>query len=132
MTLVDRSTRCFLGCRIVKSRSAEEAQGLIDDAPAAKSYFSDNFKIYWGVEYGRSRYVAMRNKSETFAVEAGNAELRHYLARLTRRSRCFSRSLDALRTAVKLFINAWNRRQIHSRTYPKYKKHVSDFACTLD
>ena len=121
-----------IGLSIVKVRSAQEAQALVDNAPAAKSYFSDNFKIYWGVEYGGSRYVAMRNKSETFAVEAGNAELRHYLARLTRRSRCFSRSLEALKTAVKLFINAWNRRQIHNRSYPKYKMHLSDFASTLD
>ena len=132
MTLVDRETRCFLAYRIVEARSVEEAQALVDEAPAAKSYFSDNFKIYWNVEYGKARYVAMRNKSETYAVEAGNAELRHYLARLTRRSRCFSRTLEALKTAVKLFINAWNRRQIHNRAHPKYKMHVSDFACTLD
>ncbi|MBP9502950.1 MAG: IS1 family transposase [Candidatus Promineofilum sp.] len=39
----------------------------------------------------------MDDKSETYSVEAGNAELRHYLARLGRKSRCFSRSIKALR-----------------------------------
>ena len=132
ITVVDRYTRCFLQYEVVQVRSTEEVQSLIDDLPAAKNYFSDNFSIYWSVDYGRSRFVAMRNKSETFSVEGGNAELRHYLARLTRRSRCFSRTLDALKVAVKLFVNAWNRRQIHNRTYPNYKLPVCSFACTLD
>jgi IS1 family transposase len=57
-------------------------------------------------------------KSQTYAVEANNAELRHDLAHLARTSRCFSRSIDALRRAVKLFVCAWNRRQLHRRTYP--------------
>src|SRR5205085_12364126 len=36
-------------------------------------------------------------------------------ARLARKSRCFSRSLDALRRAVTLFVHAWNRRQLHKQ-----------------
>jgi IS1 family transposase len=32
----------------------------------------------------------MPDKSQTYSVEADNAELRPYLARLARRSRCFS------------------------------------------
>ena len=132
MTLVDRQTRCFLDYRVVKERSTEAVQSMIDSVPTAKNYFSDNFSIYWSVEYGKSRYVAMWDKSETYAVEAGNAELRHYLARLARRSRCFSRCIKALYRAVKLFVNAWNRRQIYRQAYPRYKANVSDFACALD
>ena len=63
------------------------------------------------------------------SLEADNAELRHYLARLARKSRCFSRSIDALRRAVKLFVHAWNRRQLHKRAFPRYACHVSDFVC---
>jgi len=51
-------------------------------------------------------------------------ELRHYLARLVRKSRCFSRSIHALWTAVKLFVFAWNCRQLHKRAFPKYPAHV--------
>ena len=53
--------------------------------------------------------------------------LRHYLARLARRSRCFSRSIEALRRHVKLFIYAWNRRQLYRRLHPNYPAHVIHF-----
>ncbi len=66
---------------------------------------------------------------QTYSVEADNAALRHDLARLRRKSRCFSRSIDALRRAVKLFVYAWNRRQLHKRAYPAYTCHVMDFVC---
>ena len=48
---------------------------------------------------------------------------------LGRKSRCFSRSIDALRWAVKLFVHAGNRRQLHKRAFPRYACLVSDFVC---
>ena len=57
---------------------------------------------------------------KTYSVEGDNAELRHYLARLGRKSRCFSRCIRALWRAVKLFVYSWNRRQLHKRAYPTY------------
>lgn len=65
------------------------------------------------------RYTPIPDKSETYRVEGDNAELRHYLARLSRRSRCFSRCIHALRQAIKLFVYAWNHRQLH--------RHLMDF-----
>lgn len=70
-------------------------QRVIDFAPRAKSYFSDAFNTYrelcwWGA------HQSMYNKSQTSSVEGDNAELQHYLARLTRRSGCFSKCIDAL------------------------------------
>ena len=50
-----------------------------------------------------------------------------YLARLARQSRCFSRCIDALRHALKLFVFAWNRRQLFKRQYPDYPAHLRDF-----
>lgn len=117
MTIVDRATRCFLSWRVVHERTAEIAQAMVYEAPAQR-YYSDCFGMYFNLHYGISHYLAMRDKSETYSVEAGNAELRHYLARLVRRSRCFSRSIEALRRHVKLFIYAWNRRQLHRRLFP--------------
>ena len=55
------------------------------------------------------RHAVAPGKSQTYSVEADNAEVRHYLARLGRlgrNSRCFLRSIDALRRAVKLFVLA--------------------------
>lgn len=57
--------------------------------------------------------VSMIDKSQPYRVEGDNAELRHDLARLARRSRCFSRCLEALHCASKLFVFAWNRRQLY-------------------
>ena len=44
------------------------------------------------------------------SAEGDDAELRHYLARLGRKSRCFSLYLWALTQAVALFMFALNRR----------------------
>jgi predicted transposase YbfD/YdcC len=57
------------------------------------------------------------------------AELRHYLTRLVRRSRCFSLCLNWLNRHLKAFAHAWNKRQLHIRAYPYDKKHVIDFVC---
>jgi hypothetical protein len=77
--------------------------------------------------YYPGRYAVAPGKSQTDSVEAANAELRHYLARLGRKSRCFSRTIAALRRAVKLFVHAWNSRQLHRRAFPRYACHVMDF-----
>jgi len=81
--------------------------------------------------YYPGRHEVAPGKSQTYSVEADNAELRHYLARLARKSRCFSRSIEALRQAVKLFVHAWNRRQLHKRAFPRYPCHVRDFVGPL-
>jgi hypothetical protein len=69
----------------------------------------------------------MPNKSETYRVEGDNAELRHYLARLARRSRYFSRCVDALRAAIKLFVFAWNSRQLYKKTVSKVRRTFERF-----
>ena len=51
----------------------------------------------------------MHDKSDTFTVEGVNADLRHYIPILARKSRCFARSLDTLRAVLGLFVAAYNR-----------------------
>jgi hypothetical protein len=53
--------------------------------------------------------------------------MRHYLARLAKKSRCFSRSLVALRRTMTLFVACWNRRQLFKRCYPGYNPPLSAF-----
>ena len=88
---MDRATRCFLGCKLVWERTLEEIQLLVDDAPKSKWYFSDAFDTYDRLWYHFGRYEVSEGKNDTYSVEGDNAELRHYLARLARKSRCFSR-----------------------------------------
>jgi insertion element IS1 protein InsB len=110
----------------VWDRTTELRQDLVERSPQAAQYYSDNFATYHTlVSYPGHHAVAPR-KSQTSSGEADNAEVRHYLARLGRRSRCFSRSIEALRRAVKLFVHGWNRRQLHKRAFPRYACHVMD------
>jgi len=102
-------------------------QNVVSAAPPAAQYYSDSLAVYATLVYASGPHQALPNKSQTYSVEADNAELRHYLARLSRRSRCFSRSLHALQDAIKLFVFAWNRRQLAKRAHPRYTYHVADF-----
>ncbi|HYG09368.1 MAG TPA: hypothetical protein VD835_05300 [Pyrinomonadaceae bacterium] len=77
----------------------------------------------------------MYDKSQTYSVEAVNADLRHYLARLGRRSRCFSRCfsrcIHALTRAVDLFVCCYNARQLKKRKYPRYPAPLAIMTLTL-
>ena len=79
----------------------------------ARFYFSDFFASYHEVVYFDGQtHCGLPSKSQPYSVEGINAQLRHYLARLRCRFRCFPRSLKALTTAVKLFVFAHDRRQM--------------------
>lgn len=127
MTLVDRHTSCILAWRVAWERSETLFQAMVDQAPQAQFYYSDLFATYRTLIYAPGRYTPMPDKSETYRVEGNNAELRHYLARLARKSRCFSRCIDALRRAVKVFVYAWNRRQLYRQRFSRYPAHVFNF-----
>ena len=127
VTLVDRITRCYLGCKVVWQRTQEVIQEMVDEAPKAKRYYSDAYDAYDRLWYHWGVYEVSQGKTETYSVEGGNAELRHYLARLGRRSRCFSRCPEALKAALKLFMYAFNRRQLHKQAFPNYPAHVYQF-----
>ncbi len=125
---MDRHTSCIVGWAVSPHRELDLLQNLVDTAPPAHFYYSDLYAGWQALLYpAGGHYTPMPNKSETYRVEGDNAELRHYLARLARKSRCFSRCLRALRRAIKLFVFAWNRRQLHRLRYPKYPAHLIDF-----
>jgi insertion element IS1 protein InsB len=126
---VDRESRCIVGWAVVPTRTPEILQAMLDRSPQAAQYYSDGYTLYDALIYTPGHHLALVDKSQTYSVEADNAELRHYLARLARRSRCFSRCIRALPTAVKLFVFAWNRRQMHKRRFPSYTAHLRDFVC---
>jgi len=128
MTIVDRQTRCFLGIEAVVNRSQEMAQQMVNQAPA-EQYYSDQFSLYDSLSYRRGYHLSLSDKSETYSVEGGNADLRHYLTRLVRKSRCFSRCLTWLNRHLKAFAHAWNRRQLHNRARPFDNKPMIEFIC---
>jgi len=125
----ERATRCSVSDDVVGARTGDAVHETIARAGPAQRYSSDAVPTDAALVYYPGRHAVAPGKSQTDSVEADNAELRHYLARLGRRSRCFARSLAAVRRAVKLVIHAWNRRQLHQRAFPRYACHVRDFVC---
>ena len=127
MTFVERKTSCIIGWSVQAERTQTDLQAMLDASPQAVWYYSDLFATYKTLLYTPGKHTPMPDKSETYRVEGMNAELRHYLARLVRRSRCFSRCIHALRRAIRLFVFVWNRRQLYRQTYPDYPSHLIHF-----
>ena len=125
LDVVDRETRCVLSWDVVPERSSEALQACLERAPQARQYYSDAFPVYDTLYYGAPYELRLTNE-ETYTVEAVNADLRHYLKRLARQSRCFSRRMHSLiKTCAYLSIvtttDNWKR------LYPKYSFHLVDF-----
>ena len=132
-TAVDRQTRCLLAWTVSLTRDADTLQPLADQTGMVRPsrYFSGGYEVYRTLLYRQCQYAVAPGKSETYSVEGDNADLRHYLARLGRKSRCFSRSLAALARHVKLFVYCYNARQLFMRRFPKLKAHLIDFLPAL-
>lgn len=128
MTFVDRLTRCIVAWDVVWERTPERTQQMLDLSVKARQYYSDQFPTYTQLIYWPGQtHQALPDKSQTYSVEGVNADLRHYLARLRRRSRCFSRCLYALQRAIKLFVYTYNQRQLYKWRYPAYQAFPMDF-----
>jgi IS1 family transposase len=67
---------------------------MVGNQSPAQQYYSDQFPLYDSLEYRLGYHLSLFDKSETYSVEGVNAELRHYLTRLARKSRCFSRCIN--------------------------------------
>ena len=127
---MDRATHCILSWDVVHERTSANLQSCLERAPQAKQYYSDAFPAYDSLYYG-APYELRTDKQETYSVEAVNADLRHYLKRLARKSRCFSRRLEALHKNLRLFVYCYNQRQLRKQLYPKYSFHLIDFLAPL-
>jgi IS1 family transposase len=115
-----------LGC--CRNQNQREYAGLSGPGLGAKQYYSDAFPIYGTLYYG-APFELRTDKKETYSVEAVNADLRHYLKRLARKSRSFSRKMQALKKNIRLFVFCYNQRQFMERQYPKYSFHLIGFLC---
>lgn len=86
---------------------------MLNACPQGTRYYSDGCLVYQELMYpGKGNHQVAPGKSQTHNVEGVNSDLRHYLGRLHRKSRCFTRSAEALRCAVRLFQCAYNTRQL--------------------
>src|SRR5262249_23186429 len=53
-----------------------------------------------------------QSKAETFTVEGYNSLFRHFLARMRRKSKCYSKCRKMLDLSIRLFMHHWNEKTI--------------------
>jgi len=117
---VERYSGLIVGHAVLWNIDASSLAAVIVALPRADRYYSDGWKAYQAVEWPGLHEVSV-GKRDTHTVEGRNSELRHYLARLRRKTKCYSKSVEALARAIKLFVYGWNRRQHRYLAEPKLK-----------
>jgi IS1 family transposase len=97
-------------------------QQFVDRLPAAARYCSDQYDVYQQLIWPAcGTHIISEKKEETYTIESLNADLRTYLGRLKRRSRCFSRCWQALARAIRMFTWHYNRRRRIILEHPMYR-----------
>ena len=109
MTMLSREPRQIIGFEVDNCVKASSIQGIVDNAPQAAVYHTDGAPIYLGVDFIGKHNRNMKDKSDTHNIEGSNADIRHYIAGLRRKSRCFFRKAETLEAVLGIFINAYNR-----------------------
>ena len=119
---MSRNPRQIVAIDAAFDKSPERIQALVDNAPPAKHYASDGYLGYIDVVYPGKHIRNIANKNDTFTVESVNADLKHYIPTLRRRSRCFPRSLETLKAVLEVFADAYNKfgeAKLHFKQYRK-------------
>ena len=98
-----------MGHAVSRDKSSGTIQRMVDAAPEAECYCTDGYNGYVDVIYPGRHIYNVHDKSDTFTVEGVNADLRHYVPTLARRSRCFPRKLLNLQAVLTVFVQAYNR-----------------------
>jgi len=109
MTMISREPRQIVSFDVALDKSSARLQGIADNAPWAEKYCTDGYFGYLDVIFPGKHIRNVRNKKDTHNVESINADLRHYIPVLARRSRCFCRKLETLQAVIEIFVDAYNK-----------------------
>ncbi len=109
ITMVNREPRKIAGFSVAYDKSFERIQAIVDSAPYAKKHCTDGYYGYIDIAYPGEHIRNINNKNDTHTVESVNADLRHYIPVLARRSRCFCRKIETLYAVVSVFVDAYNK-----------------------
>lgn len=124
---MDRITHTLVDWELTQQRTVDCLQRLVDRLPQARRYYSDGFEGYQDVVYYPGRHSVSVGKRDTYTVEGCNADLRHYIAVLARKTRCVTRSIQSLRESIRIFVAAYNQQQLRRFRYPQYSFSLIDF-----
>ncbi len=117
MTMVSRTPRQIVAFEVGNAVQAKCIQAMVDRSPHAENYYTDGGTSYLDVLFWGRHRRNIHNKSDTHIIEGTNADIRHYIAGLRRKSRCFFRSLETMKAVLSLFINAYNQFGEAKRAY---------------
>lgn len=109
MTMLSREPRQIVAFDVDNTVSSVRIQGMVDSSPEAEAYYTDGGQSYLGVDFIGRHQRNIRDKSDTHNIEGSNADLRHYIAGLQRRSRCFFRSEVTLKAVLSIFVHVYNK-----------------------
>lgn len=131
MTMLSREPRQIVAYAVDNSVNATLIQKMVDNTVQAERYYTDGGSSYLGVDFTGRHVRNLRDKSDTHNIEGSNADIRHYIAGLRRRSRCFFRSTDTLMAVLHIFVYAYNRFG-EAKTLYRQKHPVSNRVDHLD
>jgi insertion element IS1 protein InsB len=105
-TAIDRNRHKFIHL-VLGSRGTETGKELYCKIPMSPTtlYMTDYWKPYADF-LPLNRHI--QSKKETFTVEGYNSIMRHFLARLRRKSKCYSKSVLMLKYSLLLLFEKWN------------------------
>jgi len=109
MTMMTQTPRQILAFKVAHEISSDAIEKMAYSMEPAKKYSTDGAPVYLAVDFLGNHNRNAYDKSDTHNVEGTNADLRHYIAGLRRKSRCFFRSLETLNAVLWVFINAYNK-----------------------
>lgn len=125
MTMISRKPRQIVNFCVDNSANKESIQRMVDSVPFAKKYYTDGGMSYLDVVFAGKHIRNVNDKKDTHNIESTNADLRHYIAGLARRSRCFFRSKETLEAVLFVFIDAYNKFGEAKQKYHRRVKHTS-------
>ncbi|MCP3659302.1 MAG: IS1 family transposase [Bacteroidetes bacterium] len=67
--------------------------------------FTDYYKAYESI-IQKSQHI--QSKAETYTIEGYNSLFRYFLARMRRKTKCYSKSTEMLEYSIKLLMAKWN------------------------
>lgn len=104
---VDRYGKKFINC-VLGDRSTETGIHLWDAIQDIKigRVATDDWKPY---EKFLPKELHVQSKVETYTIEGYNSLLRHFLARLRRKPKCYSKSKGMLKYSIILLMLKWNQ-----------------------
>lgn len=123
ITMISRNPRMIVGFDVAFDKSPERIQKIVDSSPKANFYYTDGYTGYVDIVYPGEHIRNVHDKKDTHNVESVNADLRHYIPVLARRSRCFARSLKTLKAVVAVFVDAYNQFGLAKFKYRQKRKN---------